>query len=76
MNTALAIMTINQIPPTERAEIVVDLWDQLVDDGFQPELDVAMGNELNARWTRFKADPNTGSTWTEVVAFVKRERTK
>lgn len=75
MDTALATMTINQIPPMERAEIVGDLWDQLVDDGFQPELDAVLTKELNARWTRYKADPNTGSTWAEVVAFVKRERT-
>ncbi|MSU79736.1 MAG: hypothetical protein EXS16_16810 [Gemmataceae bacterium] len=74
MDTALAIMTINQIPPTERVGIVADLWDQLVDDGFQPELDSATAKELDARWTRFKADPTTGSTWSEVVAFVKRDR--
>jgi putative addiction module component (TIGR02574 family) len=58
----------------ERLELLFQLWDQVVDEGWQPVLDDELKAELDRRWENFRANPSSGRTWDQVVAHVRRPR--
>ena len=61
------------LPPSDRLELVQRLWDSLLDDPDSLPLTEAQKKELDRRYEDYLRNPDEGSTWEEVEAFV-RER--
>jgi putative addiction module component (TIGR02574 family) len=61
-------------PMEERLEFLFRAWDQLVEDGWQPELTDELKAELDRRLAAHAADPTRVLTWEQVVAHVRRPR--
>jgi putative addiction module component (TIGR02574 family) len=61
-------------PMEERLEFLFRAWDQLVEDGWQPELTDELKAELDRRLAAQAADPTRVLTWEQVVAHVRRPR--
>ena len=74
MNASAILESFRQLPQPDRLELLGQLWDQLLDDGWTPTLGDARKAELDRRWEAFRADPQSGLTWDEVVAHVRRSK--
>ncbi len=57
-------------PVDDRVRLVQDVWDRLVDRGYEPELTEAMKAELDRRVEELDRDPDAGVPWEEVKARV------
>lgn len=58
----------------ERLDFLFQLWDQLIEGGWQPELTDDLKAELDRRLAAHAADPTRVLTWEQVVAHVRRPR--
>jgi putative addiction module component (TIGR02574 family) len=61
-------------PVEERLDFLFRAWDQLVDNGWQPEVTEELRAELDRRLAAHKADPSNVLTWEQVLAHVRRPR--
>lgn len=57
-------------PVDDRVKLVQDVWDGLVDQGYEPELTEAMKAELDRRIEEMNRNPGAGIPWDEVKARV------
>jgi putative addiction module component (TIGR02574 family) len=57
-------------PVDDRIRLVHDLWDRLMDQGFEPELAEEMKAELDRRIEEMDRNPDSGVPWEEVKARV------
>lgn len=57
-----------KLPPGERAELAMNLWDSLSGDEREAELELseAQAAELDLRWQEHLASRNTAVPWEEV----------
>jgi putative addiction module component (TIGR02574 family) len=57
-----------KLPAGERAELAMALWESLSDDARNAELDLTAEQraELDRRWARHLADPDSAVPWSEV----------
>jgi putative addiction module component (TIGR02574 family) len=53
-------------------EFVFQLWDHLVEDGWQPEPTDDLAAELDRRLAAHEANPSNVRTWEQVVARAKK----
>ena len=72
MDPSTALQTVRGWPVEDRLELVFRLWDQLVEDGWQPEPSDDLIAELDRRLTAHEANPNDVRTWEQVVERVRR----
>ena len=54
----------------DRVRLVQDVWDQLADQGYEPELTEEMKAELDRRIEEMDRNPDAGVPWAEVKARV------
>jgi putative addiction module component (TIGR02574 family) len=71
MNTAAALQSIQRYPLEERVEILFQLWDQLREEGWRPELDEELEAELERRWKGYLTNPASGKTWVQVLEGIR-----
>lgn len=57
-------------PVDDRVRLVQDVWDRLVDQGYEPGLSEEMKAELDRRTAEMDRDPGAGVPWEEVKARV------
>jgi putative addiction module component (TIGR02574 family) len=57
-------------PIDDRVRFVRDVWDRLVEQGYEPELTDAMKAELDRRVEELDRDPGSGIPWEEARARV------
>lgn len=74
MDTTIIVDAFRLLPQESRVELLCQLWDQVVDDGWMPPLDDDRKAELNRRWVEFAADRSKGLTWNEVLAHARRRQ--
>ena len=74
MDTTATLQAFQGLPMEDRLELLFQLWDQLLDDGWTPTLDDERKAELDRRWANFRANPESGLTWDQVLAHVRRPR--
>ena len=67
MSTQHEYAEVFALPPSERLQLVEDLWDSLIPLEAQIPVPEWVVNELRERKKRFDADPQSGMTWEEVV---------
>jgi putative addiction module component (TIGR02574 family) len=59
-------------PVQDQLDFVFQLWDQLVEGGWQPELTDDLRAELDRRLAAHESDPDNVLTWEQVLARVRR----
>ena len=58
----------------DRLLFVFNLWDQLVDDGWQPEATEELIGELDRRLEAHDANPSNVRTWEQVLDRVRKKQ--
>jgi putative addiction module component (TIGR02574 family) len=69
-----ALQEIQSWPVEDQLELVFQLWDRLVEGGWQPELTDDLKAELDRRLASYGANPENVLTWEQVVARVRRSQ--
>jgi len=74
MDTAATLQAFQALPLEDRLDLLFQMWDQLLDDGWKPGIDDELKAELDRRWANYQANPGSGLTWEQVQAHVRRPR--
>jgi putative addiction module component (TIGR02574 family) len=72
MDTTTTLQAVRGWPVEARLELVFGLWDQLVEDGWQPEPTDELAAELDRRLAAHDANPANVRTWDQVLERVRR----
>ena len=74
MDATATLQATRQWPVEDRLNLVFSLWDQLVEDGWQPEPNDELIAELERRLAAHEANPTNVRTWEQVLARVRKPR--
>jgi putative addiction module component (TIGR02574 family) len=74
MDPTTTLEAVKAWPVQEQLEFLFRAWDQLIDNGWKPELTDDVRAELDRRLGAHQADPQDVRTWEQVVTRVKRPR--
>lgn len=74
MNTKETFQTVQSWPLPEQLDFAFQLWDSIVDAGWEPQLTPELKEELEQRIAAHEADPTRVLTWEQVLAHVRRPR--
>jgi putative addiction module component (TIGR02574 family) len=72
MDTTTTLQAVRAWPVEDRLELVFRLWDQLVEDGWQPEPTDELAAELDRRSAAHDANPGNIRTWEQVLERLRR----
>ena len=72
MRPNMTLAELRALPADERFEVLCDLWDEIVVDGWRPTVTPELSAELARRWAAYRANPSSGSTWKQVKAQIRR----
>jgi putative addiction module component (TIGR02574 family) len=68
MDIETVIREVETWPAGDRIRLVNELWDRLVDQGYEPEIDDELKAELDRRAEEMRANPEIGIPWEIVKA--------
>ena len=51
------------LPAKQRAHLIEELWESLLDEGYEPELTAEQAAELDHRQQAHRADPDAAIPW-------------
>jgi putative addiction module component (TIGR02574 family) len=68
------LQTIQTWPVEDQLDFLFRAWDQLLENGWQPELTDELKAELERRLAAHQANPANALTWEQVIAHVRRPR--
>lgn len=71
MDTNVIVDAFRSLPQETRVELLCQLWDQVTDEGWIPELSDARKAELDRRWAEFSADRSSGLSWDQIAAELR-----
>ena len=74
MDPTATLQAVREWSVAERLELVFSLWDQLLDDGWQPEATDELTAELDRRQAAHEANPGNVRTWEQVLDRVRKSR--
>ena len=74
MDYANVVNAMPSLPYEDRLEVLFQMWDQLLDAGWQPALNDKLKAELDRRWANFRANPDGGLSEDHVMNHVRRLR--
>ncbi len=74
MDVATALKEIETWPIDDQLELVQQVWDRIVESGWQPELTAAQKAELDRRLAAAEANPDEVVSWESIVEHVRRNR--
>ncbi len=66
MDVSPTLQTVRSWPVADRLELCFRLWDQLVEDGWQPEITDELAAELDHRLLAHEANPSNVRTSAQV----------
>lgn len=72
MDLSTTLETVRHWPVEDRLELMHQLRDQLVNEGWQPEPTDDLAAELDRRLAAYEANPNNARSWEQVVERVKK----
>ncbi|MFO0808169.1 MAG: addiction module protein [Gemmataceae bacterium] len=71
MSTATPLDEIRTWPLERRLELVFQVWDDILDAGWQPTLDDDLKAELDRRVAAYQANPSDVRTWDQIEARLR-----
>jgi len=71
MDPLTTLQTVRQWSVEDRLDLVFRLWDQLVEDGWQPEPTDELIAELDRRLEAHAANPTNVRTWEQILERVR-----
>jgi putative addiction module component (TIGR02574 family) len=74
MDPIATLQAVRQWPVEDRVDFAFRLWDQLLEDGWQPEPTDDLAAELDRRLAAHEADPTNVRTWEQVLERVRKAR--
>ena len=74
MGLAATLKEIESMPLGEQIELVQQVWDRILDSGWQPELTDEQKAELDQRLNDLDANPANVVSWDDIVRHVRRTR--
>jgi putative addiction module component (TIGR02574 family) len=74
MDPTAVLQTLREWPVEDRLALVFGLWDQLIEDGWQPEPTDDLIAELDRRLTVHEANPTNVRTWEQVLERVRKRQ--
>ena len=74
MDPTSTLDALREWPVDDRLDLVFRLWDQLVEDGWQPEPNPELIDELQARPDRHEADPSNVRTWEQIEERLRKDQ--
>lgn len=74
MDPTSTLQTVRQWPTEDRFELVCRLWDQLVEDGWQPEPTDDLIAELDKRLAAHEGNPTNVRSWEQVLESVRQAK--
>lgn len=72
MDPTTTLQAVREWPVADRLELVFRLWEQLVEDGWEPEPTDDLSAELDRRLAAHEANPTNVRTWEQVLERVKK----
>jgi putative addiction module component (TIGR02574 family) len=72
MNPIMAWEAVQSWPVEDRLAFAFRLWDQLIEEGLQPEPTDELAVELDRRLAAHEADPGNVRTWEQVLERIRR----
>ena len=61
-------------PAEERLQLMEQIWDGLIDEGFEPELTQELKDTLDCRLSSLDADPDNVTSWEAIKRHARRSR--
>jgi putative addiction module component (TIGR02574 family) len=74
MDAASTLEAVRKWSVEDRLDLVFRLWDQLVEDGWQPEPTDELNAELDRRLAAHEANPSNVRTWDQVKQRLRESR--
>ena len=74
MDQSATLQAVRPWALNDRVDFLFRLWDDLVQDGWQPEPNEELAAELDRRLAAHEADPGNVRTWEQVLERIRRPR--
>ncbi len=74
MDPTTVLQAVQEWPVDVRLEFMSRLWDQLLEEGWQPGASEELAAELDRRLAAHEANPGNVRTWEQVLQRVRRPR--
>ena len=74
MDPTTALQAVQSWSKEDQLNFAFEVWDQIVEGGWTPELTDDLKAELDRRLKSYKANPTNVVSWEQIVSHVRRER--
>jgi putative addiction module component (TIGR02574 family) len=74
MDLSTVMTAVGSWPVDDRLRLMEELWDQLADEGYEPELSDELKAKLDRRLASLDANPENVTTWEAITERVRRTR--
>jgi putative addiction module component (TIGR02574 family) len=74
MDLMTVIREVGAWPVEDRLRLMEEIWEGLLDDGYEPELTDELKAKLDRRLAALDADPENGTTWDAIKEYVRLPR--
>lgn len=74
MDPTTTLQTMKTWPLEDRLDFALRLWDQLIDDGWQPEPDASLAAEIARRLDAHETNPTDVRTWEQIQERLRSQR--
>jgi putative addiction module component (TIGR02574 family) len=74
MDLSTVMTAVGSWPVDDRLRLMEEIWDQLADEGYEPELSDELKAKLDRRLASLDANPENVTTWEAITERVRRPR--
>jgi putative addiction module component (TIGR02574 family) len=74
MDLSTVVTAVGSWPVDDRLRLMEEIWDQLADEGYEPELTDELKAKLDRRLASLDANPQNVTTWEAITERVRRPR--
>ena len=74
MDLMTVISEVGAWPVEDRLRLMEEIWEGLLDEGYEPELTEELKTKLDRRLEALEANPDNVTTWDEIKEYVRRPR--
>jgi putative addiction module component (TIGR02574 family) len=74
MDLSTVIGEVGAWPVEDRLRLMEEIWDGLLDEGYEPELTEELRMKLDRRLEALDANPEDVTTWEAIKEYVRRPR--